>query len=160
MMLALCLTMVFFNLGCSIDDAEEKRAKKLFSEGFAFAEKEQYDDAIEKVLEAKSILNRPLDYFFIGKCYYKKRDFDKATEFFDKAIRSHSPFTKDSETFVSILVLSYNFKTQINLANDNYPEALKNCKRALFHVKNKEMKKCLEGMKEHLEKLLTLIKKK
>ena len=74
---------------------------------------EQYEVAISGFRELKAIL--PEAYYFLGDCYYQKREYDKAIEYFETAIEQDMEQDKG---------LIYNQLGNCYLAEEEYETAL------------------------------------
>lgn len=133
---------------------EQEDVRKLIFEGRELNNKGEYTNAIQKFAQAKEIIDIPLCSYYLGVAYYKKGDYEKASEYLDRTIHLYQE-QKPSRVF---LESTYSYKMHIAYHRNAYDEALKNCEKAIFYADGSN-KKILNGMRSILKKLVENSKK-
>ncbi len=108
----------------------------------------QYDAAIERLLEAQKLFDTPEVNILLGNNYYKKQEYEKAEEYFDKVIER---CTKDGLKKVNPnLSVAYFFKALLAMDAKKAFQALEYCDLAL-QFSSQENRPLLESAKKKIE---------
>ncbi|CEN35104.1 tetratricopeptide repeat protein [Capnocytophaga cynodegmi] len=85
---------------------DKNEINKIIKEGVDLFKNKKYEEAIEifqKVLEQSINIEKKLSVlYWLGRCYFGKKDFDKATDFFSKRLVIAENERKITEQLVSL----------------------------------------------------------
>ncbi|MFK8265251.1 tetratricopeptide repeat protein [Capnocytophaga cynodegmi] len=116
---------------------DKNEINKIIKEGVDLFKNKKYEEAIEifqKVLEQSIDIEKKLSVlYWLGRCYFEKKDFDKATDFFSKRL-----VIAENEQKITEQLVSLDWLGQCYFEKKDFNKAINFFERQLAIVKKKQ----------------------